>query len=150
MFIYMYIYLHIYLHIVICIYIHIYIYIYIYINMELSHVHSSVFDLKHVSGQVPMRAWLPEVLSELRWFTSGGECATSLSLLLSSCILCWILCWVTGLVFGVAAAVLCLFPSCRRLVVLVLQGAIALLNPIQPATSHRELQTRWSGHRTGE
>ena len=33
--------------------------------------------LKHLSGQVPMRAWLPEVLSELRWFTSGGECAIS-------------------------------------------------------------------------
>ena len=50
--------------------------------MELSHVHGSVFDLKHLSGQVPMWAWLPEVLSELRWFTSGGECAICLPLLL--------------------------------------------------------------------
>ena len=109
---------------------------YIITYMELSHVHGSIFDLKHLSGQVPMRAWLPEVLSQLRWFTSGGECAIGLPLLLLSCILCW----VTGLVFDVASAFLYLSPSCRRLVVLVLQGAIVLLNPIQPVTSHQELQ----------
>ena len=114
--------------------------------MELSHVHGSVFVLKHLSGQVPMRAWLPEVLSELRWFTSGGDCAMSFPLLLLSCILCW----VAGLITGVAAAVLCLSPSCRRLVVLVLQGAITLLNPIQQVVPSRDLHRRLSGYRTGE
>ena len=81
---------------------------YIMMQMELSHVHGSVFDLKHLSGQMSMRAWLAKVLSELGRFTSGGECAKSLPLLLLSCILCW----VTDLLFGVAAAVLCLSPSC--------------------------------------
>ena len=117
--------------------------------MMLSQEHGSIFVLKHLLGQVPMRAWLPEVLSELRWFTSSGECAITLPVLLLACILCW----TAGLLLGVALAVLVLSPSCRRLVVLALQGVIAVLGPVQQAVlpvvpQRGQLQQRLSGYRT--
>jgi len=95
-----------------------------------------------------MRAWLPQVLSELRWWSGSSDCAIGLPLLLLSCICSWGL----GLFTGAAIAVLILSPSCRRLVILVLQGAIALLGPVQhlvpgPVPGAADWRVRLQGYR---
>ena len=87
-----------------------------------------------------MSPWVLDLFRELRFWQSG-ECFITVPWLLLACASSWI----GGFCAGTGLTVLILSPSCRRILVIGLQGLIGWIAPGQ-AQGVQDLRVRLAGY----